>query len=48
MDGWNDALEDADDAEARRKERWDDYYDELEAAPLDPQEEWEQEDRYRS
>ena len=28
MDGWNDALEDADDAEERRKERWDDYYDE--------------------
>jgi hypothetical protein len=47
MNGWNDALEAADDAEARRQELWDDYYDEREAAPLDPYEEEEQEDRYR-
>ena len=47
-EGFYDVLDDADDAEAERVSAVDDYYAELEAAPLDPQEEWEQEDRYRS
>ena len=41
--------QDAEDrAEDERLSDLDDYYAELEAAELDPQEEWEQEDRYRS
>ena len=43
-----DEVLDKEDAEDERLSALDDHYAELEAAPLDPQEEWEQEDRYRS